>query len=219
MISESRGIEKRSISGLSRLSIEIPTFVKWKFGIYLFRSSRDCPITYLLPCCGKPCESIRSRKRIPYGARVIHTLYYHTIIIISPFIIRTPQIIVLSVHLRMDIELMRVTDVLLNLISIQSFVLESILCIRREASLIRITNTITTFSSALRTGQASVFGSVSSGEIKFISNVKSIALSPFSTPVVQDNPADNVYVIEPILNVRIPEAGKNILPPCLLGLL
>ena len=105
MISESRGIEKRSISGLSRLSIEIPTFVKWKFGIYLFRSNRDCPITYLLPCYGKPCESIRSRKRIPYGTGVIHTLDHHFIIRHNLIIIRTPQIIVLAVHLPFDIEL------------------------------------------------------------------------------------------------------------------
>ena len=103
MISESRGIEKRSISGLSRLSIEIPTFVKWKFGIYLFRSNRDCPITYLLPCRGKSRESIGSRERISYGTGVIHTLYHHFIISISLIIIRTPQIIVLSVYLPFDV--------------------------------------------------------------------------------------------------------------------
>ena len=98
--------EKYITSLFIRFIIKIPSLLKLTFYIkfrFCFRSKRSTPITHILPCCSKPREGIRSRERIPYGAGVIHSLYHHLIIGISPFIIRNPQIIILAVHLGLGV--------------------------------------------------------------------------------------------------------------------
>ena len=114
----------------------MPTLIKPSVDVIFSR------ITCTPFCCGEPCESIGCRERISYRTRVIHTFDYHIIIRYSLIIIRTPQIIVLIIYHSIGIEFIRVPDVLLNVISIQSrrAVFELILVLHREASLI-FTNT------------------------------------------------------------------------------
>ena len=94
------GREENGVAFFILFGIEMPSLIKYSLYIELVR------IICIITCRGEPRESIGCRKRISYGAGVIHTLYHHLIISISPIIIRTPQIIVLSFHLTLGVESM-----------------------------------------------------------------------------------------------------------------
>ena len=98
------GREEDRIPLFIRLSIKMPSFIKHSIDVIFSR------ITCIPSCCAESSESIGSQHGISYGRGVVYSLNYLIIIGINPIIIRTPQIIIHSVHLILDIELMRITD-------------------------------------------------------------------------------------------------------------